>query len=1108
MHDESGIAWDLEVQEDGTRSLRVGCQPGRRYTIEQSADLDEWSPVRSWAGLATGQVVATDIFLGPPPPGAPAGQGQPTSPPGGLPRTALLMVQPVDDGSTVLNWRIGNACASIREPAGSGSWGPPTMVTLHSMEFDGWMVMLQARDLVWRASSPSLPATDPVLPPDDAAFHAVLLANRAAIATAINTIHETQQAASAEARLRGFPPGPSAQGRFFRVREESGIDSDGDGLTDEQELALGLNIFCNDTDGDGMDDRFEVVSGLDAHDNTNDWLDPDSDGLANIEEARLGTDARKADTDGDGIIDGEDAVPKARAIDWRRTPDCSYVWVPIGMAPLHPDAVVRGEITSGPEILFGADSLVDPEERTAAVAWSPGGVRHLVGGWPADFVEGGWAMGISDDPEGPPVVSWPPGVSEAVPVATGGMAAKSGHELFLRVFDTRGGGSWSGLVGPGGRVVAGENWNQDEVWTLTTGEGGSAWSRETRGWTSIGPDGTLCSLSAASNADVLQRPDGSIVASPLRLGRYWVAPTGRPAATESNSGDPWLVLGEDGQWRPHVLGGGFGWRKMNRRGEVLQAAVRPGTDSQPQRLWRNGKWTEANDLLPPDLEAAGWSLTIGDINDDGVMLCGLRPAGADPDATFAHCGILLPVELYSDLNDDGEVNSTDSGLVGKPYASGASEEEKDKGTEFMFANDNLSNGAWDKEDTTTPGKPADADDDDAEPIFVGIGSLPDETRVWLDHPASAGLKYYRDRKCTEEIPLSSGQPHVVGGSVEWPDDNIVFVRAESVSFPDAANSQVEGDLKLMVKVGGAANGIEGTKMKLTIIKELGAKKYFHGARDYILENNTPLFRHCKTYNTSRQVLITAMRERNTIMRALDTYHHTPRLYGIDQVTARYPSATVIINGNMTFDRQDIGGGLELTRRCHGRLVSGATFNANTSSDNADENVPPPNYFGIPDPLRGSELAGPNGKHIAMTADGNFKFSIDRVPLDPMPKEALGGLSTNYAIQNSDQFAGVVKIGNDGRMLFTITCELTTSGVTQQVAADAKRSGVEALPGGAAHELMLFKFDGGTSLALSHAKPDGTLTTPIKGSKHTGRLLNDYCVHTYLMFQTEKPRSND
>ncbi len=46
-HDASGIAWDLQVDEHGTRSLRVGCQPGRRYTVEQSSDLVQWSALES-----------------------------------------------------------------------------------------------------------------------------------------------------------------------------------------------------------------------------------------------------------------------------------------------------------------------------------------------------------------------------------------------------------------------------------------------------------------------------------------------------------------------------------------------------------------------------------------------------------------------------------------------------------------------------------------------------------------------------------------------------------------------------------------------------------------------------------------------------------------------------------------------------------------------------------------------------------------------------------------------------------------------------------------------------------------------------------------------------
>ncbi len=294
-HDASGIAWDLQADEDGTRSLRVGCQPGRRYTVEQSSDLVQWTPLRSWTGLAPGQVVAVDLFVGPPP--AAGGGAPPPAGSGAMPLTASLAVQPVDDGSTALCWWRGGSSSYVRilEPASGGSWGPPTLTTLHVMELDGWTVLLQSSDLLWRHSSLALPPADPPLAPEDAAFHAVLLANRAAIAAAIQGIHDNQQAALEYARLHGAPPAPPTAGCFFRVREESGIDTDGDGLTDEQELALGLNIFFTDTDGDGMDDAWEVRHGLDARNDSDASADADGDGDTNLAEYIAGTDASNPD---------------------------------------------------------------------------------------------------------------------------------------------------------------------------------------------------------------------------------------------------------------------------------------------------------------------------------------------------------------------------------------------------------------------------------------------------------------------------------------------------------------------------------------------------------------------------------------------------------------------------------------------------------------------------------------------------------------------------------------------------------------------------------------------------------------------------------------------
>jgi hypothetical protein len=92
-------------------------------------------------------------------------------------------------------------------------------------------------------------------------------------------------------------------------------DSDGDGLPDWFERAVGLSFQNTDWDGDGLPDGWEVLHG------TNPFIpdadaDPDSDGLNNLEEMQHGTEPRKGDTDGDGLSD--------------------YVEVAYGLDPLNP----------------------------------------------------------------------------------------------------------------------------------------------------------------------------------------------------------------------------------------------------------------------------------------------------------------------------------------------------------------------------------------------------------------------------------------------------------------------------------------------------------------------------------------------------------------------------------------------------------------------------------------------------------------------------------------------------------------------------------------------------------------------------------------------------
>ena len=84
-------------------------------------------------------------------------------------------------------------------------------------------------------------------------------------------------------------------------------DSDGDGLTDAQEIKLGTDPFNADTDGDGYTDKQEIDSGYDPL-VSGGKLDSDRDGLADPDEKCWGTDPHNPDTDGDGYLDGQEVV--------------------------------------------------------------------------------------------------------------------------------------------------------------------------------------------------------------------------------------------------------------------------------------------------------------------------------------------------------------------------------------------------------------------------------------------------------------------------------------------------------------------------------------------------------------------------------------------------------------------------------------------------------------------------------------------------------------------------------------------------------------------------------------------------------------------------------
>ena len=95
-------------------------------------------------------------------------------------------------------------------------------------------------------------------------------------------------------------------------------DTDGDGLTDYEEMELGMDPTSVDSDGDGLHDDWEVENGLNplsavGDDGANG--DGDGDGLVNIHEQTADCDPNSADTDGDGVSDFSEIMNGANPSD-------------------------------------------------------------------------------------------------------------------------------------------------------------------------------------------------------------------------------------------------------------------------------------------------------------------------------------------------------------------------------------------------------------------------------------------------------------------------------------------------------------------------------------------------------------------------------------------------------------------------------------------------------------------------------------------------------------------------------------------------------------------------------------------------------------------------
>jgi gliding motility-associated-like protein len=148
------------------------------------------------------------------------------------------------------------------------------------------------------------------------------------------------------------------------------LDCDSDGLTNQEEQTLGTNPTNSDTDGDGVIDGTEVLNvtnpllpcDLILANQTvlpsNSWntLDCDNDSLSNEDEIAIGTDIFNPDSDGDNLSDGHEVLNGSNPLDPcdpdNTRPGCQIVTIEIDIPQIFtPNADGINETFEIPTIL-------------------------------------------------------------------------------------------------------------------------------------------------------------------------------------------------------------------------------------------------------------------------------------------------------------------------------------------------------------------------------------------------------------------------------------------------------------------------------------------------------------------------------------------------------------------------------------------------------------------------------------------------------------------------------------------------------------------------------------------------------------------------------------
>ena len=280
-------------------------------------------------------------------------------------------------------------------------------------------------------------------------------------------------------------------------------DSDGDGLTDQEEVAIGTDPTNPDTDGDGVGDKIEydlwypgsefdpLVAGkfTECVNISRPFPDSDGDGLNDCEEAVVGTSPYLQDTDGDGLPDQLEVLR--------------------GVYPLVDDRLFDTDgdgMLNGRELQQGTDPNVDDSAAAVTYAYWISVAADGAGG-----PDGGGTVVLL---EPTPLYPFPGVAIEAVSGSLAGtvtLKVTPGPPLTLALSDVSAVASDAGALGDSGILL--DAGSQPDAGALTFGR---AVNVSTSGvFTLISPSAT--EMTVTVNATDLAEAAGSVTQVPVAL---------------------------------------------------------------------------------------------------------------------------------------------------------------------------------------------------------------------------------------------------------------------------------------------------------------------------------------------------------------------------------------------------------------------------------------------------------------------------------------------------------------------------------------------------------------------------------------------------------------